>query len=224
MSDKLNVTIDDEVAILAMDDGKANAAGFDMLGAINDGLDRAQAEAGAVVLTGRPGVLSGGFDLNVIRGGDEAELNHLVDLGMRTVMRLYNHPQPLVVAATGHAVALGAFMLLAGDHRIGTMGDFRIGLNETALGLTLPRFGIELAEARLSRRHLTQAAIMAELYAPNDAVDAGFLDEIAATDDVLERAVARARTLAGYDGATYAANKASFRAALVQRVLAPTAS
>ncbi len=219
MADKLSFELADEVALITLDDGKVNACGFDMLAAINAALDRAESEAKAVALLGRHGILSGGFDLNVINGGNDAEVQRMVTLGVRTLMRLYGHPQPLVTAATGHAVALGAFILLASDYRIGVMGDFKIGLNETAIGLTLPRFGIELAEARLSPRFVTQAAVMAQLYTPLEAAEVGFIDEVVAPDHVREAAVDKARELAGLHAGAYAANKNGFRGNLIARVL-----
>lgn len=220
MIDKLTFERDGDVAVITLDDGKANACGFAMLEAINVALDRAEAEARAVALLGRPGVLSGGFDLKVINGGDSAELQRMLNLGVRTLMRLYGHPQPLVTAATGHAVALGAFMLLASDYRLGVTGDFKIGLNGTAIGLTLPAFGIELAEARLSRRHLTQAAINAQLYAPQMAIDVGFLDEVVAAEFIRTRTIEKAQQLTKLDPVAFAATKRGFRAAMIARVLA----
>ena len=210
----------DDTAVLTLDDGKANAFGFAMFDALNAGLDRALGEARAVAVLGRPGILSGGFDLKVLNGGDETEIRRLVDTGVRTLMRLYGHPQPLVAAATGHAVALGAFVLLASDHRVGIAGEFRIGLNETAIGLTLPRFGVELARERLSPRHVTAAAIGARMYDPQTAIEAGFLDEVVAAEAVRDTAFARANAMAGLDAAAFAATKQNFRKDTIEAVLA----
>jgi len=219
MNSMLNYVQDGEVAVITLDDGKANACGFAMLDAINAALDRAERDARAVALLGRPGVLSGGFDLKVIKGGDQDALTRLLTLGVRTLMRLYGLPLPLVTAATGHAVALGAFILLTSDYRFGTAGDFKIGLNETAIGLTLPAFGLELAEARLSRRHLTQATLLARLYAPAAAVDVGFLDEVVTGDALRTAAVVKAAELAKLDVAAFAASKHGQRGAAIARVL-----
>ncbi len=220
MTDKLHYEQVGDVAVITLDDGKANACGFAMLEAIGTALDRARLETRAVALIGRPGVLSGGFDLKVINGGDAAELQRLITLGVRTLMRLYGHPQPVVIGATGHAVALGAFMLLAGDYRVGTAGDYRVGLNETAIGLHLPPFGIELARARLPPQHLTQAAIMARLYAPDEAIEAGFLDEVLAADAVRTTAIAKAQAWSALHAEALAYNKAAFRDDAIARVLA----
>ena len=209
----------DETALLTIDDGKANAFNDTLIEAFHAALDRATADARAVAIVGRPGLLSGGFDLRVINGGDERAIARLVDGGARLLMRLYGHPQPVVVGATGHAVALGAFLLLAADHRIGTAGDFRIGLNETAVGLTLPAFGIALAQDRLSKRKLTQATVGATMYEPDAACDAGFLDELATPESLRDTVLERARALAALDGPAYAGSKVALRKATISRVM-----
>ena len=220
MTDKIAFTLDGPVAVLKLDDGKANAFSFDFIERFNRALDRAIDEAQAVAIIGRPGLLSGGFDLGVIKSGDEAEITRLVTAGARLMMRLYGHPQPLVVGATGHAVALGAFMLLCADYRVGISGDFKIGLNETAIGLTLPAFGIALAEERLSKRKLTQATIGAVLYDPEDACDTGFLDEVTNIDSLHETVVEHARAMAKLDGPAFAGSKRMLRGATIDRITA----
>lgn len=202
-----------QVAVVTMDDGKANAAGFALFEALHQALDRAAQEARALVIVGRPGVLSGGFDLKVLRGSDNAEIARLVTAGSAFMSRLTAHPQPVVIAATGHAVALGAFFLLAADYRIATSGDFRIGLNEVAIGIEFPSFGVRLVQERLARRHLLGATLPATMYTPLQAVDVGFVDEVHAAQEVETVAIARATRFAEFDAATYAAAKATLRAA-----------
>lgn len=199
------------VAVLSLDDGKANAISHDVINGLQAGLDRSETEAKAVVLAGRPGMFSGGFDLKEIAKGPDAALA-LVGKGAHLLCRLFSFPQPVVVACTGHAIAAGAFILLASDTRFGVPGDFRIGLNETAIGMTLPVFGVELSKARLSKRHLNAAFIQSELYDPDSARDAGFLDHVVPADTVLDTAVAAAEQLAELPGAAYAANKQLIRA------------
>src|SRR5262249_52732794 len=105
-------------------------------------------------------------------------------------------PRPVVAACTGHALAAGAILLLVADQRIGALGDFKIGLNEVAIGLTLPVFAVELARDRLSKRHFTAAATQAAIYDPDGAVDAGYLDRTEAADVLPEAAFAEASRLA----------------------------
>lgn len=206
-----------DIAILHFDDGKANVVGYDLITAMNQGLDRAEKEARAVVIEGRPGRFSAGFDLDELKKGAQESVD-LVSAGGKMLLRMFSHPQPLVGACTGHAIAAGAFMLLSCDTRIGTAGDFKIGLNETAIGMVLPVFGLELAAARLSRRHLTSAAIQATLFSPETARDAGFLDEVVTGEELLPRSIEVATQLAQYPTQSYAGNKLAIREASIERI------
>jgi len=176
VSEVVSYELRGNVAVVRVDDGKANAFSFALLEALHAALDRAEKEARALVLLGREERFSGGFDLAVMRGGDAAALGRLVGGGGRLALRLYEYPLPVLLGCTGHALAMGAVLLLAGDLRIGAQGAFKIGLNEVAIGLTLPVFATELARARLSPRHLQRATVLAEVYDAEGAVAAGFLD------------------------------------------------
>lgn len=217
MGELVGYELKDGVAWLTLDDGKANALSLAMSTAIGAALDRAAAEARVVVLRGRPGILGGGFDLKVIRGGDMAARAAMVEAGMALISRLYLHPQPLVIACTGHAVAAGALTLLTGDIRIGLKGAFRIGLNETSIGLTLPPAGVELARDRLVPGALVEATLGARLYGPDEAVAAGYLDRavyVAEFDKVVEAAASACLKL---DPAAYAGTKARLRGTFTAR-------
>ena len=209
----------DDVALLAIDDGKANAVGNAFVAAFEACLDRASSEARAVVILGRPGVFSGGFDLKEFQKGPEAT-KALVDRGARLLLRVFCHPQPVIAACTGHAVAAGGFLLLAADTRIGISGEFKIGLNETAIGMTLPVFGLELGRARLSPCHLTAAMVQGHLFDPAGAREAGFLDTVVAPDLLRSTALERASALAKLPGAAYAANKLGVREESIARIRA----
>lgn len=218
----MDYEVRDEVAVLTFDDGKANAVSHAFLDGMNDGLDRAAAEAKTVLVVGREGMFSGGFDLNEIgQGPDAAEA--LVGKGARTLLRLFSHPQPVVMACTGHAIAAGAFLLLTADSRIGGAGDFKIGLNETLIGMTIPVFGQELARCRLNPRQLTRAFVQAHLYDPDDAVPAGFLDRVLPMDQVVDQALAEAVRLTELAGEAYAGNKRNIRAAHIAAIEASLA-
>ncbi len=213
----MNFERKDAVAVLHFDDGKANAVGHELLDGIHEGLDRAAAEAKSVVVTGRDGMLSAGFDLKEIQKGPDAAAA-LVGKGAKTLLRLFSHPQPVVMACTGHAIAAGAFLLLTADNRIGAAGDFKLGLNETAIGMSFPVFGIELARARLDPRHLTRAFVQSHLYDPDGAVKAGYLDRVLPPEQVLEAAIAEAAALAELPGDAYAKNKRDIRAPYIAAI------
>lgn len=210
--------IEDNVAVVTLDDGKMNAVGHEVLDGLHAALDTALADAGAVCIRGNDRALSAGFDLKVMGGGDVDAIVKLVNGGGELLMRLFVHPQPTVVAVTGHALAAGALLLLACDTRIASPGVAKIGLNETAIGMNLPEFAYELASARLSKRYLTRAAVQAEIFDPAGAVAAGYLDRL--EDDCVAAAMTEARALAGLPAAAYAGTKRSLRQPIVDRVLA----
>ncbi|MCH2668153.1 MAG: crotonase/enoyl-CoA hydratase family protein [Deinococcales bacterium] len=211
-------TVKESIAIVSLDDGKANALNHALIEGINSSLDKATDDAKAVVLTGRAGKFSAGVDLSVLRSGPKAALE-LVTEEAKMLLKLFLHPQPVIAASTGHSMAAGAFMLHASDTRIGSMGDFKIGLNEVSLGLHMSEFGFMLARERLSKRHFTAAIIQGQLYSPEEAIDVGFLDRLSPADAVLNTALEEAQRLLTLDASAYAYNKQVARGALVTRVL-----
>lgn len=221
MSDILTYSLADGIATLAMDDGKANAMAPAMSAAIGAGLDRAASDgAKAVVIRGREGLLCGGFDLKIICGEDEALKAQMREAGMALLERLYLSPLPIVFAVTGHAVAMGALLLFAGDWRVGLRGDFKIGLNETGIGLSLPITGLELARDRLLPTALSEAAINATLYSPDEAARIGYLDEAADAPEFDAQVQAAAERLAALDAGAFALTKSRVRQPTIDRIRA----
>jgi enoyl-CoA hydratase len=219
---RVSYSLEDAVAVLRMDDGKANALSHERIMELHECLDRAEREAGAVLLVGREGCFSGGFDLKVMGAGPKAA-GELVMRGADLLLRMAEAPLPLVAACTGHALAAGALLLLASDLRVGAQGAFRIGLNEVAIGMTLPGFARALARERLARPHLMRAAGLAEVYAPDAAREAGFLDAVVPPERLLEEARREAARLAALPRQAFAQTKRALRRAFVARVRAETA-
>jgi enoyl-CoA hydratase len=225
MSDNpITSTRQGDVLVIRMDDGKANALSNASIDALDAALDEAEGDAGAVVLVGRPGRFCAGFDLSVINAG-EAQTQALVRRGGELMLRLYMFPRPVVSACTGHALAAGAIMLMASDHRVGTRGDFKIGLNEVAIGLPLPIYLTELAQQRLSRRHLTAATMLAHIFDPETARDAGFLDELVDGDAAESVAIERAQHFAStLNKRAFAASREPLRGPAAERIKTTLAS
>ncbi len=197
----------DGLLIVHLDDGKVNALSFEMLAAINDALDEAEDddEIRAMVLHGRPGKFSAGFDLGVMFGEDMSAIISLVADGGTLVRRLYGSTVPVVAASTGHALAGGALLLLGCDVRIGGDAEAKVGLNEVAIKMVLPDWALTIAIERLSKRHLQRALANARITTPRDAVDVGFIDEVVPEAEVLDRAIAVATELAStLDPSAYA--------------------
>ena len=196
----------DGIATLAMDDGKVNVMSLPMLAELNGALDRAAADRAAVVLTGRPGTFSAGFDMKVLGAGGADALKLLIT-GFETAERLLSFPHPVVIACTGHAIAMGVFLVLSGDYRVGADGAYKIGANEVAIGLTMPRFGVEVCRQRLAPAHFHRAVINAEFYTPAESVAAGFLDRLVPDAEVLGEALAVAARLAKLPRPVHTATK-----------------
>jgi len=188
--------IKDGLCVLRIDHGKPNsiaeAVSLELMAAL-DAAERAE-EARAIALFGRPGMFSGGFDLPTM-GKGAAAAAAMVKAGGQLLMAIYYHPKPVVAGCAGHAVAMGAFMLMASDERLCAQGDFKIGMNETAIGMTLPTFGIELARARLSKRHLDRAIVHSTIYDPAGAVEVGIADRLVEPDALEAETLAAARRL-----------------------------
>lgn len=219
----LTTTIEDGVAVLRFDDGKANVLSHAAIDAFEAALDRATEEAGAVCIVGREGRLCAGFDLAVMTGEPDG-MRQLVSRGAELLMRIYLHPQAVVVAVTGHALAAGALLALACDVRIGADVPAKIGLNETSIGMPLPQFAAELARDRLTPAAFTRATLAAEIYDPAGAVEVGYLDRVVPADEVEVAAIAEANRLSAYRAGAYARTKEVLRRATVDRVRAGTAA
>jgi enoyl-CoA hydratase len=218
ITDAITYALDDGVAAIRLDDGKVNSlppASIDRLDAL---LTQAEEEAGALVLIGRPGTFSAGFDLATMTSGAEP-MQALVAAGARLLARLYTSPLPVVVGCTGHALAMGALLLLVADTRIGPTEDAKIGLNEVAIGMTLPTFAVELARDRLSKRHFTAAVVQARLSSGADAVDVGYLDRLAPAAEIEAEAMAEARQLSELRRGAVRGTKQRARRATVDRML-----
>ena len=214
----VSIEIRDGVAVLRLDDGKANALSPAGLAELAEALDEAESRAGAVLLVGREGRFSAGVDLSALREGREAG-RALGRAGGEMAMRLYGLPMPVVIACTGHAMAMGAVLLMSADLRLGARGDFKIGLNEVSIGMSLPAFALALAQERLSKRHFERAVLQGEIYDSVGAVDAGYLDRCCAPEELQEVAYAEAARLAALPRGAYASIKSRTRSATVQQVL-----
>lgn len=217
--DPVSCTIDDGVAVIRLDDGKVNAISHRVIELVHAALDEAGASASSVAIIGRDGKLSAGFDLTEMTAGP-AQAAALVGAGGRLLMRIYGHPQPVVLGVTGHALAAGALLTLACDTRIGGDGPAKIGLNETAIGMGLPHYAVELAQARLAPAHLLRSAVQAEIYDAPGALAAGYLDRIVPAADVPGAVVDEARRLGQLPGGAYRHTKLALHQAMIDRVLA----
>ncbi|KHA70948.1 enoyl-CoA hydratase [Pseudomonas chlororaphis] len=214
MSELISYHLEDGIATLTLSNGKVNAISPDVITAFNAALDQAVTDRAIVIITGQPGILSGGYDLKVMTAGPKEAVS-LVTAGSTLARRLLSHPFPVIVACPGHAVAKGAFILLSADYRIGVDGPFSIGLNEVQIGMTMHHAGIELARDRLRRSAFHRSVINGEMFDPKSAVDAGFLDKVVSAEELQGAALAAARQLKKINMLAHKNTKLKVRKALL---------
>src|SRR6201981_1875288 len=220
MSGPVTYRRDESIAVITMDDGKVNALGPTMQQALNEALDNADRDnVGAVVIAGNHRVFSGGFDLKVLPSGEVQPAIDMLKGGFELSYRLLSYPKPVVMACTGHAIAMGAFLLASGDHRVAAPA-YNIQANEVAIGMTIPYAALEVMKLRLTRSAYQQAAELAKTFFGETALAAGFVDEIVLPEMVLNRAEEAAREFAGLHQQAHAATKLRARADALKAIRA----
>ena len=217
MSTLVTYRNEESIATVTMDDGKRNVLSPQMFAELNEAFDRALADDVPVVLTGRPETFSAGFDLKILTAGGP-EATAMLIAGFKLSERLLGFPTPVVVACNGNAIAMGAFLVLSADYRIGTAGPYRLVANEVAIGLTMPAFGIEICRQRLAPAHFNRAVINSESYSPDEAVVAGWLDRVVPAPELADAAHAKVVELAKLNPAAHAATKLRARAATLEAI------
>ena len=215
MTELVSYQFDDGVATLTLCNGKVNAISNEVIAAFHVALDRALQDKAIVIITGQAGILSGGYDLKVMLSSPQNAIA-LVTTGSQLARRMLSHPYPIIVACPGHAVAKGAFILLSADYRVGVEGPFTIGLNEVKIGMTMHHVGIELARDRLRKSAFQRAVINAEMFDPQSAKEAGFLDAVVSADELMKAALAMAQQLKAINFTAHAATKLKVRKKLLE--------
>jgi enoyl-CoA hydratase len=215
MTQVVEYAVDSGVATLTLNNGKVNAISHQVIEELNEALDKAEQDKALVVITGQPGMLSAGYDLGVMKESMTSAMQ-LVEKGSRLTRRMLAFPFPIIVACSGHAVAKGAFLLLAADYRIGVQGKFKIGLNEVAIGMTMHHAGVELARGRLAPVFFNRSVLLAEMVSPDDAVTAGFLDVAVPESAFLQTVAGAAQAMTKLDMKSHHQTKLKARAELLQ--------
>ena len=197
MTDQLaTLTTDEDVSIITLDDGKANVFSTQMSETLNSLLDQVPEDKGALLITGKPGLFSAGFDLKTISGGDPKAAVEMTTAGFRLLSRVYSFPRPVIAASSGHAIALGAFLLCCADYRIGAKGNFIVQANETRNGMSIPTPILEISKSRILKNHWYRAILNAEAYSISDSIDAGYLDEVVDPEDLMSSSLEVAKDIA----------------------------
>ena len=209
--------VDGSVATLTIDDGKRNALSPEVFDELYGALERAENERAAVVITGREGVLSAGFDLKVMKAGGVRAVK-MLRAGYGLTARLLSFPTPVVIASPGHAYAMGSFMLLSGDYRFGVPGPYTYVANEVAIGLPMPRVACEVLRLRLSPAARERAVTLSEPFTPEQALEVGFIDALVPIEQLLDASREKARALLELDPEAHAVSKKRLRAETLRNI------
>jgi len=198
------------IRVLTLDRPPANALDETLLGDLSAALDAARADDAvrSVILSGAGAFFSAGFDLATPRR-DEAAAGALGALYRDTHEKLLGFPKPTVARLAGHAVAGGLVLVLACDYRLGQQGDYRIGLNEVAIGASFPRVAFEIVRLRLPHPRASELLLGAALYPASQAVRLGIVDELLPADGFDATVLRRAQRLGGFPREAYAHTKAA---------------
>ena len=208
----------DGVALIKLDDGKANALSLPMQQAFNSALDQAQQAKLPVVITGRSGILSAGFDLKTLAASGQPAVA-MLNGGIEIALRLLSFETPVVIACGGHAIAMGVFLLQCGDYRIGVAGNFKYSANEVAIGMTMPWSTIEILRQRLTPAALCRAVLLAETFTPTNGVENGLIDRIVTTEsELLPAALETAKSFSALNAVAHAASKNRLRSQVVAAI------
>jgi enoyl-CoA hydratase/carnithine racemase len=203
---------------IVMDDGKLNIMSVDMLAALHRAFDEAERDKTVAVLTGRGKAFSAGFDLNVFAAGSAKEMYTMMKSGAELALRLLSFPLPVVAACNGHALPMGAFLLMSSDIRIAAEGAYQIGMNEVAIALTVPRFAVEIARNRLTPPYFNRLLTTGQMLPPAEAVAAGFVDWTVPAAALDAAAAEAAAALSKIDMASHAATKLRVRAPAIKAI------
>jgi len=217
MNPLINYQFDNGIATVQLNNGKVNAISPELIQQFNQCLDQAEQDKAIVIITGQLGILSGGYDLKVMLSGP-ANAIELVAQGSALTRRMLAHPQPIIIACSGHAIAKGAFLLLAADYRIATAGDFSIALNEVEIGMTMHQAGIVLAQDRLTPAAFQRAVNNAERFTPETAVSAGFIDRVVSAEELMNTAQTVAETMKKLNMRAHHQTKLKVRQQLLQKL------
>ena len=211
MSEKLaTIETKDDISIITLNDGKANVFSSQMTQDINNCLDKVSNEKGCLLITGKEGMFSAGFDLKTLQGGDVKLIQEMTLTGFKLLSRIFSFPRPVIAACSGHGIALGTFLLCCCDYRIGIKGDFMLGANEMRTNMVIPPPILELIKFRVAQSHKYRAVLGAEMYSLSDGKNAGLIDEIVESEDLLRTAMEKAKDLATMGHPSYSLTKELF--------------
>ena len=198
---------ENDISIIKLDDGKANAFSYDMLSQVNELLTQVPRDSGALVITGREGLFSGGFDLKTLATGDMEKITKMVQLGYRLLLELFSFDRPIVAAVSGHSIALGLFVTCSADYRIAIDGKYVCQANEVRNNMDIPTQIMEIIKARVNKKYFYPAVYHSDAYSVQESIEVGYIDEVVSEDQFMQRVMEKAKELATLPHPFYANTK-----------------
>ena len=221
MAEKLaTLSQENDISIIKLDDGKANAFSFEMLSQVNALLAQVPKDSGALVITGRDGLFSGGFDLKTLATGDMEKITTMVQLGYRLLLELYSFDRPIIAAVSGHAIALGLFVTCSADYRIAIDGQYVCQANEVRNNMDIPPQIMEILKARVNKNYFYPAVFHADAYSVQDSIAVGYIDEVVSAEKFMDRVMEKANELASLPHPFYANTKKSAQEDVREKIAA----
>ena len=209
---------ENDISIIKLDDGKANAFSYDMLSQVNDLLKKVPRDSGALVITGREGLFSGGFDLKTLATGDMEKITKMVQLGYRLLLELFSFDRPIVAAVSGHSIALGLFVTCSADYRIAIDGKYVCQANEVRNNMDIPTQIMEIIRARVNKKYFYSAVYHSDAYSVQDSIEVGYIDEVVSEDQFMKRVMEKAKELATLPHPFYANTKKTAQDDVIQKI------
>ena len=209
---------ENDISIIKLDDGKANAFSYEMLTQVNELLTKVPRDSGALVITGRDGLFSGGFDLKTLATGDMEKITVMVQLGYRLLLELYSFDRPIIAAVSGHSIALGLFVTCSADYRIAVDGQYVCQANEVRNNMDIPIQIMEILKARVNKNYFYPAVFHADAYSVQDSIAVGYIDEVVTKDKFMDRVMEKAIELATLPHPYYANTKKSAQEDVRQKI------
>lgn len=209
----------DGVVVLRLDHGKAQALDVELCEALASELELIDgADAVGVVITGTGTIFSAGVDLyRAVEGGPEY-IERFLPVLARAFTKLFAFPRPVVAAVNGHAIAGGCVMTCACDYRIMARGPGTIGVPELKVGVPFPYIAIEILRFATPNERLQELLYLGRTFGVDDAVAHGLIDEVAAPNDLLDRACEVARLLGSGQRARFELTKRQVRQPSLDRI------
>lgn len=216
----LKITIQDKVAIIALNQGKSNAINGEMLNDLRKiivSIEQDDNIAG-VILTGKEGFFSAGMDLIELYDYNEEEIKSFWIKFLELVKTLASFKKPIVAAISGHSPAGGCVLAICCDYRIMAEGKYIIGLNEIPVGIIVPNSIFELYSFWIGKGNAYRNLLEGKLMGQEEAKSIGLIDATAPIESLMTAAQKKIGQYLQYEPATWQTSKQNLRKDLIAKM------